>query len=547
MQELSHSQFLDLLTQRGIVISVKDGRLQISAPAGAVDTQLRAELVRRKPDLLGTFRDADVFLRPDPLVPMERDGGIPQTDAQQGLWLIDHFDPGNVAYNIPEAYLIEGAVEIEILQKAVDALLARHETLRTYFYEEEGELLQAVSSDARTTAGFTDLSMIDEGERDERMRKLIREQAREPFDLSQPPLVRFHLFRLAEQRHAIFFNIHHIIADGRSLIILQRELALLYQAAAGKETPQLPELRVQYPDYAIWASKYLASGAMAAQIEYWKAKLAGAPAYLELPSSRPYPEQRTAWGATIPVVISTSLRDALSEVGRQESATMFMTLLAAFAVLLYRHSGEEDLCIGSPFTHRNQVETEPLIGLFVNMLVFRCQLAGQPRFREVLRRVRTTALEAYEHSDLPFQELVRALKPDPRLRRSPLFQVMFGFDSDSGGGPDRLVQIDTNPGTARFDLTLQLNENPKGITGSFEYCTDLFDASSIEQLAAHFVSVVEEVTRHPDQPISSSQLVAKNEPEPAVSERAAISDRSTVASSRIGTLARRLLQRSQKH
>jgi non-ribosomal peptide synthetase component F len=159
---------------------------------------------------------------------------------------------------------------------------------------------------------------------------------------------------------------------------------------------------------------------------------------------------------------------------------------------------------------------------------------------------RTSSVK-YEHSDLPFQELVRALKPDPRLRRSPLFQVMFGFDSDSGGGPDRLVQIDTNPGTARFDLTLQLNENPKGITGSFEYCTDLFDASSIEQLAAHFVSVVEEVTRHPDQPISSSQLVAKNEPEPAVSERAATSDRSTVASSRIGTLARRLLQRSQKH
>ncbi len=546
MQELSHSEFLDILTQCGIEVYVKDGRLQISAPAGTIDLQLRAELVRRKPELLGVLRGVDGFPRPLPLLAMPRTSRIPQTHAQQGLWLIDHFTPGNVAYNIPEAFLIEGPVEIEALQKAVDGLLARHETLRTFFYEEEGELLQAVSPDARATVGFTDVSMITESERDQTLRKLIREQARQPFDLNEPPLVRFHLFRLTDQQHAVFFNIHHIIADGRSLIILQRELSLLYQAAARNETPRLPELPVQYADYAIWAGKYLTGGPMAGQIQYWKSKLAGAPAFLTLPSSRPYPEQRTAWGATVPVVISSSLRDALREVGRQENATMFMTLLAAFAVLLYKHSGEEDFCIGSPFTHRNQVETEPIIGLFVNMLVFRCQLAGQPSFREFLRRVRATALEAYEHSDLPFQELVRALKPDPRSLRSPLFQVMFGFDSDTGAGHGGFIQIDTDPGTARFDLTLQLSENPKGIVGSFEYCTDLFDAASIEQLALQFLALVAEIAEHPEQPISNIELVNSAQLESITSQETLQLNHSNSWSSRIEKLAQKLLHRSRK-
>jgi hypothetical protein len=527
MQELSHSQFLDLLTQRGIEVYVKGGRLQISAPAGTIDLQLRAELVRRKPELLGVLRGADVFPRPRPLVAVERKGKIPQTDAQQGLWLIDHFTPGNVAYNIPEAFLIEGPVDIGALQNAVDGLLIRHETLRTYFYEEDGELLQAVSPDARAQVGFTDVSMIAESDRDRELRELIREQSRQPLDLNQPPLVRFHLFRLTEYRHAVFFNIHHIIADRRSLIILQQELGELYQAAARNETARLPEMPVQYADYAIWASKHLADGAMASQIRYWKAKLAGAPPFLELPASRPYPEQRTAWGATVPVVIPLPLRDAVGEVGRQVGATMFMTLLAAFAILLYKHSGKEDFCIGSPFTHRNQVETEPIIGLFVNMLVFRCQLGGEPSFREFLRRVRATALEAYEHSDLSFQELVRQLRPDPRSLRSPLFQIMFGFDSDAAPEQNGFVQIDTNPGTARFDLTLQLSENANGIAGSFEYCTDLFDAASIEYMAAQFLTLLDKITKHPDQPISSLEFVYSARSEPMILPDVARTDHSS--------------------
>ena len=399
--------------------------------------------------------------------------------------------------------MIEGPVDLQVLRKAIEDLLERHEVLRTYFYEEEGELLQSVSTQAKTDLGFTDLSTAPENERNSILRNLIREQARRPFDLGRVPLVRFHLFRLAENRHVVFFNIHHIVADRRSLRILREELSAFYQAVIRNEAASLPELPVQYADYAIWANRNLSDGMMESQIEYWRKKLAGVPPYLELQSSRPYPEQRTAWGATIPVAIPASLREALSHLGREEGATMFMTLLATFALLLYMNSGAEDFCIGSPFTYRNQVETEPLIGLFVNMLVFRFQLKGDLSFREFLSKVRATALDAYDNSDVPFQELVRTLKPDPRSLRSPLFQVMFAFDSQAESGQAPFTQIDTEPGTARFDLTLQLADAPDGIAGSFEYCTDLFEAAAIEKMVRQFMALLNRLVQNPDIPIGN--------------------------------------------
>jgi hypothetical protein len=502
MQELTNAEFLSLLRHRNINVSARDGRLRINAPAGVLDAPLRAELTRRKSDLLRLIRSADARSLPGPLAPARRTEKIPQTHAQQGLWLIDHFDPGHVAYNIPEAFFVEEPIDRQALQRAVDQLLSRHETLRTSFYEEEGELFQAIAPAAHAPVEFTDLSMLAASDRDQALYTLIREQAGRPFDLSQPPLIRFHLFRLAEQRHAIFFNIHHIIADRRSLTILCEELDVLYQAVVRNETAHLPVLPIQYADYAIWTAQQLADDAIEKQLRYWSTKLAEVPEYMDLHGSRVYPEKRAPWAATTPVVISAALRDSLSSVAQQENATLFMTLMAAFAVLLYRHSGKEDFCIGSPITHRKQVETEHLIGLFVNMLVFRCQMDGDPSFRDVLRRVRTNALEAYENSDVPFQELVRVLKPDPRSLRSPFFQVMFGFDSDMAAKPSSFLHIDTKPGTARFDLILQLSESPHGISGSFEYCTDLFDEPMIVQLANEFVALLGTISANPDQSIS---------------------------------------------
>ncbi len=507
MRELSHVQFLELLKKRAIHLHVRDGRLHVSAPAGAVDPELRAELGRRKAALLEILPRLEAAPAHNVLASIERRGKIPQTHAQQGMWLIDYFAPGNVAYNIPEASFIHAPVEPERLQEAIDGLLARHETLRTCFYEEDGELLQRVSTNARARLGYTDLSTAGKSDADDMLRTLIRDQARRPFRLDSAPLVRFHLFRLSRQRHVMFFNIHHIIADRRSLTILRNELEILYQAAIENQPAALPDLPIQYADYAIWADRRIAEGAWESQIQYWKAKLAGAPPYLDLPSSRPYPERRTAGGATVPVLLSAQLRNALAEVGRQEGATMFMVLLAIFAVLLHRQSGEEDLCIGSPFTHRNHVGTENLIGLFVNMLVLRCQIQDSQSYREVLRSVRAMALEAYENSDVPFQELVRALKVDPRSLRSPLFQIMFGCDSSAATQQNKHGHLDVNPGTARFDLSLELVGSPEGVTGSLEYCTDLFVAADIELLVAQFVALAGQFAVQPDTIISRAELV----------------------------------------
>ncbi len=510
MRGLSNSQFMSHLKKHGIEVHAKDGRLQINAPVGAVDLQLRAELVRRKVELLAALQHADFSPPHIPLVPAERNGGIPQTHAQQGMWLIDHFDPGNVAYNIPEAFVLEGAVDREVLQKAINSLVARHETLRTYFYEEDGDLFQAVSPEVEALAGFTDLSTHTEEDRERTLQELIRKEGQRPFDLRRPPLVRFHLFRMAEQRNVIFFNIHHIISDRRSLTILREELMVLYQAAAKNEAAGLPELCVQYGDYAIWVEKYLKGAKIEKQVQYWKRKLAEAPAFLELPCSRPYPEKRTAWGATVPVTAAASVRDALIAIGNEEGASLYMTLLAAFAVLLHQQTGCEDFCIGSPFTHRKLVETESIIGLFVNMLVLRCELGGEPSFREILRRVRDTALEAYENSDVPFQKLVRVLKTDMRSRRSALFQIMFAFDAAAPKGPGSagMLQMDTRPGTARYDLTLQLGDGDDGIFGTFEYCTDLFDEAAIVQLGKQYTEILHEVIWRPDQSISDMKIAS---------------------------------------
>ena len=513
MQELTTVQFINLLRERNIDVRAKEGRLQINAPAGAVDSQMRGELTRRKEDLLSALQGAVAVQMQSSIAPEERTGKIPQTDAQQGLWLIDYFDPGCVAYNIPVAYSAEGPFDTAALQTAVDQILVRHETLRTSFYEEDGDLFQRVESEATARVELTDISHVSEADRDQALETLIREQARRPFDLNHAPLVRFHLFRLAEQRHVVFFNIHHIVADGRSLAILREELSALYQAAVQNQAAALPNLPIQYADYSLWAAKHLSDSRMQKQALYWQTKLAALPAYLDLSDGRSYPQKRTPWGDTTPVEIDASLRDSLKRIAQQEGATMFMTLLAAFAVLLYRKCGTEDFCIGSPSTLRTQVETESIIGLFVNMIVFRCDLSGEPSFRQVVQRIRTVALEAYENSDLPFQELVRILKVDLRSLRSPFFQVMFGFDSTEGEQPGSLIQLDTKPGTARFDLTLQLTESANGISGSFEYCTDLFDEPGMAALSRRFVALLAELSANPDRSVSALEIPAIENPQ----------------------------------
>jgi hypothetical protein len=498
--ELTSAEFLALLGLKNIHLQARDEKLSVNAPAGVLDDHLRAELRRRKADLLillGTAKDAS--LQP-PLVSMKRGGRIPMTPSQQGIWLIDHFDPGNVAYNIPEAFLFGFSVDLEILQRSVDLLIARHEILRSSFHEEEGELYQAIAAQAYTEVGFTDLRSLSEAEAGSKCRTLIREHAHRPFDLRLPPLVRFHLFRTAADHDVLLVNVHHIIADLRAIFILREELTACYQAFSAKTAPDLPELSLQFADYALWSEQQLRGGVMDSQVQYWREKLAGLPPFLELPISGTYPEQRSFGGAKMALTVPSAVHRALTRIGRECGATPFMTFLAGFAVLLARFSGQDDFCIGSPVTQRTRVETQRMIGLFMNMVAFRVRIAPQHSFRDIVRQVRATALEAYEQRDVPFQTLVRALRFNRRSPRSPIFQVMFGFE------PARVDdlsfwQFDSDPGTARYDLSLLLSESTDGkMYGYLEYRSEIFEEAEIAALAGRFYDLLEEVAEAPDRP-----------------------------------------------
>ena len=500
LQELSCPMFLNLLGRKHIHLRAKDGRLVVNAPLGVLDDLLRAEIKRRKTDLLAVLGTPGGASPEPSLLPASRGGRIPLTSSQQGMWLIEHFDPGNVSYNIPTAFRIDSSLDIDLLQKSIDLVIARHEILRTSFHEEEGELYQTIAPSAKTLVGATDLTSLPEEEAETEARTRIREHGRQRFDLRQPPLLRCHCFRITPARDLLFLNLHHIIADLQSLSILRQELAVCYQAVSADRAPELPVLSLQFADYAIWAAAQMDSGRVQSQLQYWKQKLDGLPAYLELPVKGSYPEQRSAWGATVTFEVSSATSRSLVAVGRQSGATPFMTFLAAYALLIARFSGQRDFCIGSPVTQRKQIETQPMIGLFVNMVAYRIQFDPQLSFRDILRQVRTTALEAYEQSDVPFQTLVRALRFNRRSPRSPIFQVMFGFEPFTPSDLS-VLQIDTDPGTARYDLSLLLAELADGtLLGTFEYRTDLFRQAEIAPLASQFVNLLQEVAEAPDHP-----------------------------------------------
>jgi hypothetical protein len=504
LSELSDPALLRALAEKGIRVHARDGRLGINGPSGAVDPGLRAELSRRKDSLLQLLHARQA--RPKRTIPhrdthksFER---IPQTPAQQGMWLQDHFSTGSVAYNIPQAFLIP-TLDLPRLQQAVDALLAHHEVLRTSFYQADGKLFQRISADARSVVGFTDLSVLPGEERKPRATELLQQHARSAFDLGLAPLIRFHVFRLGEPGDVLFVNIHHIIADRRSIGILREDLLALYSGQLDSLQTQQNEDSVQFADYALWAAEELQSPGLLRQQEYWKGKLAEVPPYLSLPHSKPLPEQRSSSGAMLPLQVGASTVGALTKTGQELGATPFMVFLGVFAVLLAQVSGEEDFCVGTPMTHRKQVDLERTIGLFVNMVALRCTLRPEMHFVDVLEQIRTTALEAFENSDVPFQSLLRILRPDRRTGRSPVFQVLFIFDSyvpTIGQAEQANIEV----GTARYDLTLHLAELEDGsIAGMFEYCTDMFAETDITALAEAFYNLLPQLAAMPREPLNS--------------------------------------------
>ncbi|HYC89367.1 MAG TPA: amino acid adenylation domain-containing protein [Thermoanaerobaculia bacterium] len=425
-------------------------------------------------------------------------GDQPLSHGQQRLWFFEQLAPG-ASYNETLAVRIEGALDPDALEEAVNAIVARHEALRTTFVVVDGKPVQRRHESLRIA--LTRIAATDaEGS--------VREVAARPFDLARGPLLRATLVTIAPERHVFAVTLHHIAGDGWSAGIFLRELAAAYSGAT------LAPLPLQYADHAAWMRGRL-DGVLAGQLAYWREALAGAPATLALPLDRPRPAVQTTHGATRRFTVPRELAVRLKELGRAESATLFMTLLAAFDVLLYRYSGQEDLLVGSPVAGRNRAEVEGTIGFFVNTVVLRGDLSGDPAFRDVIARVKKAATGAYAHQELPFELLVDELKPERTLTQTPLFQVAFALQQRQARafalGAARAELLPFDSGTAKFDLALSMEETDGGIDGALEYNSDLFDAATIARMVAHFEQLLACVAADPSQPLSAIELLTAEE------------------------------------
>jgi amino acid adenylation domain-containing protein len=445
----------------------------------------------------------------------DRRAEMPLSFAQQRIWFFEQLNPGSPFYNTFQPLLITGPLDAPALERAFNEIVRRHEALRTTFVERGGEPFQVIAPELKLKTDLVDLSHLPEGERAERMRELAGIELRRPFDLARGPLWRITLLRLAEDRHALLLSMHHIVSDGWSLGVLCKEIAALYEAFSKGQPSPLPELAVQYADYAMWQREWLQGKELEEHLGYWVKQLEGAPPLLELPGDRPRPAAQTFRGATYEFRLPLKLSTAIKEFSQREEVTLFMTLLAGLDVLLARYTGQRDIVVGSAIANRNQNEIEGLIGFFVNTLVLRTDLSGNPGFRELLKRVRSVTLDAYNHQSLPFEKLVEAVQPERNLGYSPLYQIEFTLQNSPVGvlRADKLTieGLPVPKETVETDFNFIMADTEEGLAGTIEYATDLFDATTIERMAQHFQNLLEAAVADASRPVSELPLLTEAE------------------------------------
>ncbi len=439
---------------------------------------------------------------------------FPTSYPQQRLWLVDKLTDTTVNYIISSVFRLQGKLNIEALKDALNAIVHRHEALRTCFAEQDGAPVQVILSSLSVPLTMMDLRAFSQQQRLLEVARLIQANEATTFDLERLPLLRFQLLRIREEEYIFLIAFHHIIYDGWSKDVFLRELSVLYEVFCLGQSSPLPKLPVQYADYAVWQREWLQGESKKQLLDYWKSRLSGASA-LELPTDKPRPAEQSYRTENRSFNLSPDLTEALKALSRHEGVTFFMTLVAAFQVLLHRYSGQDDIVIGTPTFGRNRLELEGLIGFFVNTLVLRTDLSGNPGFRELLAQVREVTVGAYANQDIPFEKLVEALHPQRDFSRNPLFQVMFVFQNipDSSlqlqGMTSELLQVSN--GTTQFDLTLELTETAQGLAGRVEYATDLFEAATIERLIGHFRTLLEGIIAQPDARLSELPLLTEAE------------------------------------
>ncbi|MEZ2304644.1 MAG: amino acid adenylation domain-containing protein [Microcoleus sp.] len=516
--------FLSRLRSLDINVFIDGKILRCNAPEGVLTADIRAEIFNRKDEIIVFLKAANSTNAN--IGPVSREGILALSFAQQRLWFMDKLVPNNPFYNVPAAVLMTGAIDFAALQQSFNEIVRRHEALRTIFVAVNGQPVQKIVAAFDVPIAVLDLCNWPPAKRDIEADRLMTQEAQRPFNLATGPLLRVTLLQLSEAEYLLMLNMHHIVSDGWSIGVLIRELGVLYPAFSSQKPSPLRELSIQYADFARWQRDRLQGDVLEAQLAYWRRQLDGV-SMLNLPTDRPRPAIQSYRGKRLFLQLPKQLSEGLETLSQREEVTLFMTMLAAFQTLLFRYSQQSDIAVGTPIANRNRSEIEALIGFFVNSLVLRTDLSGNPSFRELLQRVKEVALGAYAHQDVPFEKLVEELHPDRALNQNPLFQVVFALQNAPAdqlklpGLTLRPQQLDA--GTARFDLEFHLWERSPdnklwvdcadGISGFVIYSADLFDEATIVRMLEHFETLLSSIVANPDGQIANLEILTATERE----------------------------------
>ncbi|EGJ29404.1 MULTISPECIES: non-ribosomal peptide synthetase [Moorena] len=511
-------EFVSYLQNLGVKLWIDKGQLGCQAPKGVITPDLRQDMVERKTEILEFMRKAHTTQEPlaTTIKQIPRDGKLLLSFAQERLWFVNQLFPDNSSYNQPIALNLKGPLNVVALEQSLKEIIQRHETLRTSFPEINGQPVQIVAPVMELPLTVVDLQSGDSTyQQSEKVKELVRQEAMATFDLANGPVVQVTLLQLESEHHVLLIKMHHIISDGWSLGILVRELSTLYEAFAQGKSSVLPELPIQYADFASWQREWLTGEVLEKQLNYWKKQLSGISPILDIPTNYPRPTEPTFKGGMEYFKLDSYLTQKLKQLSQESGSTLFMTLLAAFFVLLSRYSGQSDLVVGSPIANRNRREIEPLIGMFVNTLVLRADLSDNPTFRKLLERVQKTTLDAYTHQDLPFEKLLGELQTERNLSHNALVQVMFALQNNKMEAWNlpglRVSEMEFDFDFTRFDLEVHCWEVSSGIEAYCVYSTDIFEPDTIARMMGHFQTLLEAVVANPEQKVLQLPLMKSSE------------------------------------
>lgn len=501
MVDLNLEDFLYQLSQLGVKLAVKGEQLSVTGNLKAIDGQTKIKLKAHKAAIIEFVRGKQNEV--PAIVPTARSTPLPLSFAQQRLWLVEQITPGTDQFNMPMALRFKGALNVQALQQALNTIVARHEVLRTVYHAgERNEGQQQIRAVGEVNLEYSDLAQLSTPQsRQQRLEQLIQKNASDAFDLAQDLMLRAHLVKETEDSHVLLLSLHHIAADGWSMGVLSNELGQLYQAFAQGQANPLAPLPLQYGDYAQWQRQWLRGSVLESHLSYWQRQLAGLPECHSLPKDRPYPAVFNHQGKDHHQLLSKALLDGLNQLARSHDATLFMVLNGALAALIYRYSEQSDVVIGTAVANREQPGLADLVGFFINTLVIRNQVDGNAGFSALLAQSKQTLLDAYEHQQVPFEQLVDRLKSGRHLDHHPLFQIMLSLQNNQSGGlqlPGMDIEVlDQQSASAKYDLTLSANERDDGLAIRWNFATELFDEQTIEAMAGHFERLIAQLIAQP--------------------------------------------------